>query len=61
MKNLLKTLAVVSILSLIILGFAKAPKGNDYIQYERNMIESNQMNVNDSEYFIKCDGVLKLK
>lgn len=61
MKNLSKTLVVLSILSLIILGFSKVQKGNDYIQYERNMIESNQMNVNDSEYFIKVDGVLKLK
>jgi hypothetical protein len=25
------------------------------------MIESGQMNVNNSEYFIKVDGVLKLK
>jgi hypothetical protein len=61
MKNLSKTLVVLSILSLIILGLSKAPKGNDYIQYEKNMIKSNQMNVNDSEYFIKCDGVLKIK
>jgi hypothetical protein len=61
MKNLSKTLVVLSILSLIILGISKAPKGNDYIQYEKNMIKSNQMNVNDSEYFIKCDGVLKIK
>ena len=61
MKNLLKALLVLSILSLIILGFAKSPKGKDYIKWERNMIESNQMNVNDSEYFIKVDGVLKLK
>jgi hypothetical protein len=61
MKTLAKLLLVLSILSLIIFLISKAPKGNDYIQYERNMIESNQMNVNDSEYFTKVDGVLKLK
>lgn len=61
MKTLAKVLVVLSILSLIIFSLLKAPKGNNYIQFEKNMIESNQMNVNDSEYFIKVDGVLKLK
>lgn len=61
MKILAKTLLVLSILSLIIFSLSKLPKGNNYIKYEQNMIESNQMNVNDSEYFIKVDGVLKLK
>ena len=59
--TILKSVLVLSILSLIVLGIAKAPKGNDYIQYEREMIESGQMNVNNSEYFVKIDGVLKLK
>lgn len=61
MKNLLKTVVTLMILSLIIFLLAKAPKGNDYIQYEKEMIESNQINVSDSEYFIKADNVLKLK
>ena len=59
--TILKSVLVLSILSLIVLGIAKAPKGNDYIQYEREMIESGQMNVNNSECFVKIDGVLKLK
>jgi|LakMenE18May11ns_1017448.scaffolds.fasta_scaffold6090018_2 hypothetical protein len=59
--TILKSVLVLSILSLIILGLSKAPKGNEYIQYESEMIESGQMNVNNSEYFIKVDGVLKLK
>jgi len=59
--TVLKSVLGLSILSLIVLGIAKAPKGNDYIQYEREMIESSQMNVNNSEYFVKVDGVLKLK
>jgi len=59
--TVLKSVLGLSILSLIVLGIAKAPKGNDYIQYEREMIESSQINVNNSEYFVKVDGVLKLK
>ena len=60
-STILKSVLVLSILSLIILGIAKAPKGNDYIKYERQMIESGQMNVDNSEHFAKVDGVLKLK
>ncbi len=59
--TILKSVLFLSILSLIVLGIAKAPKGNDYIQYEREMIKSGQMDVNNSEYFIKVDGVLRLK
>lgn len=57
----LKSVLVLSILCLIILGLSKAPKGNDYINYEKMMIESGQMDVNDSEYFVKVNDVLKLK
>ena len=59
--TILKSVLVLSILSLIILGLSKAPKGNDYINYEKKMIESGQMNVNDSECFVKINDVLKLK
>jgi hypothetical protein len=59
--TILKSFLFLSILFLIILGLSKAPKGNDYIQYEREIIESGQMNINNSEYFIKADGVLRLK
>ena len=61
MKALITLLVSLSVLTLIIVSFLKAPKGNDYMQWEKEMIESNQMDVNNSEFFVKVDGVLKLK
>ena len=62
MKSIiLKSILVLSILSFIVLGILRAPKGNHYIEYERNMLESNQMNISDSQYFKISNGVLKLK
>ena len=60
MEKLEKLLLALTVFCLIILAISKAPKGSNYIQYEKTMLESNQMNINDSEYFIKVNGVLKL-
>ena len=38
-------------LALIVITFINAPKGNDYIQYERMMIESNQLDSSSTIYF----------
>ena len=58
MKNLIKVSVILSVLVLLI---KNAPKGNDYIQWEKEMIESGQMKIEKSECFTKVDGVLKLK
>ena len=59
--TVLKSVLGIAILSLIVLGIAKAPKGNGHIQWEKVMIESGQMKIEKSQYFTKVDGVLKLK
>ena len=61
MKNLIKASVILSVLVLLIVSLINAPKGNDYIQWEKEMIESGQMKIEKSEYFTKVDGVLKLK
>lgn len=61
MKNLIKVSVILSVLVLLIVLIKNAPKGNDYIQWEKEMIESGQMKIEKSEYFTKVDGVLKLK
>lgn len=61
MKNLIKVSLILSVLVLLIVLIKNAPKGNDYIQWEKEMIESGQMKIEKSEYFTKVDGVLKLK
>jgi hypothetical protein len=61
MKNLIKASVILSVLVLLIVLIKNAPKGNDYIQWEKEMIESGQMKIEKSEYFTKVDGVLKLK
>ena len=45
MKTLLKSLVAIAILFLTVLGVTNAPKGNDYIDWEKNMIESGQINI----------------
>ena len=61
MKNLIKVSVILSVLVLLIVLIKNAPKGNDYIQWEKEMIESGQMKIEKSECFTKVDGVLKLK
>jgi len=61
MKNLIKVSVILSVLVLLIVLIKNAPKGNDYIQWEKEMIESGQIKIEKSEYFTKVDGVLKLK
>lgn len=61
MKNLIKVSVILSFLILLILALINAPKGNDYIQWEKEMIESGQIKVEKSEYFTKAEGFLKLK
>ncbi len=61
MKNLIKAPVILSVLFLLIVLIKNAPKGNDYIQWEKEMIESGQIKIEKSEYFTKVDRVLKLK
>ena len=61
MKNLIKVSVILSVLVLLIVLNKNAPKGNDYIQWEKEMIESGQIKIEKSEYFTKVDGVLNLK
>jgi hypothetical protein len=45
MKSLLKSLIAIAILFLTILAVTNTPKGNDYIEWEKNMVESGQINI----------------
>jgi len=45
MKSLLKSLVAIAILFLTILAVTNTPKGNDYIEWEKNMVESGQINI----------------
>lgn len=51
MRNLIKALIFILLAFAIGAILLHAPKGNDYIQWERDMIESNQMEIEQSEYF----------
>jgi hypothetical protein len=42
-KNTLKALPVFAVLFIIALALTKAPKGSDYIKWEKEMIESGQI------------------
>lgn len=61
MKNLLKISVAIIVLFIIVLVIKNAPKGSDYINYEKQMILSSQMNVENSQYFILTNGKLTLK
>jgi hypothetical protein len=41
----------VLFLTLVVITFIKSNKGNDYLQWEKMMVESNQLDSASTQYF----------
>tara|TARA_R110000851_G_scaffold308703_1_gene467718 strand:- start:233 stop:403 length:171 start_codon:yes stop_codon:yes gene_type:complete len=51
MKNSIKTISILTlVIALISSAFYFAPKGNDFIEYEKDMVESGQIKAENSFY-----------
>ena len=51
MKNSIKIISILTLVTtLISSAFYFAPKGNDFIEYEKDMVESGQIKAENSFY-----------
>lgn len=50
-KVLLVLTMLVLLITLVVYLFKYSPKGNDYIQWERNMVKAKLIEPKDTQYF----------